>query len=194
MICTSLNRIRMHSPCSSGWSKLLAYLGKTKADAEPLPLVAVLDSNGLDDALWCLRVELQHASIWRLLAVHYARQVRHLMKGARQIQALDVAESYARGQASDVELYNAWVVSRADALNSADDAACHSAQSSVCDAVASAAQYASRAAARNAATATEESAVWAAARIKQAKDLRTILCYYNAEPGEEIHSWALVQS
>jgi len=49
---TTLNEIREHSPCKEGWEKLLAHLGKTKADAEPLHLLTVLESNGLDDALW----------------------------------------------------------------------------------------------------------------------------------------------
>ena len=52
---TTLNEIRAARPCKDGYEKLLAYLGKTKADYEPLPLLTILDSNGLDDALWCLR-------------------------------------------------------------------------------------------------------------------------------------------
>ena len=48
---TTLNEIREHSPCRDGWEKLLAHLGKTKADDEPLELLTILESNGLDDAL-----------------------------------------------------------------------------------------------------------------------------------------------
>jgi len=32
---TTLNKIRAHRPCTEGWQKLLAHLGKTKADAAP---------------------------------------------------------------------------------------------------------------------------------------------------------------
>ena len=53
---TTLKEIRAEGPCKPGWENLLDHLGKTKADDEPLPLLTVLDSNGLDDALWCLRV------------------------------------------------------------------------------------------------------------------------------------------
>jgi hypothetical protein len=53
---TTLNEIRTAGPCEDGWTKLLRHLGKTKVDDEPLPLLTVLESNGLDDALWCLRV------------------------------------------------------------------------------------------------------------------------------------------
>jgi hypothetical protein len=52
---TTLNLIRSHSPCTSRWEKLLKYLGKTKADDEPLSIATILESNGLDDAVWCLR-------------------------------------------------------------------------------------------------------------------------------------------
>ena len=59
---TTLNEIRAHAPCKDGWEKLLSSLGKTKADDEPLSLVTILESNGLDDALWCLRAK----SLYRL--------------------------------------------------------------------------------------------------------------------------------
>lgn len=52
---TTLDQIRAHSPCASGWKKLLAYLGKTSADSEPLAIATILESNGEDDAIWCLR-------------------------------------------------------------------------------------------------------------------------------------------
>jgi hypothetical protein len=54
---TTLNEIREKSPCEEGWSKLLKHLGKNKADDEPLHLLTILESNGLDDALWCLRAK-----------------------------------------------------------------------------------------------------------------------------------------
>ena len=119
MIYTTLNKIRQHSPCSDGWAKLLKHLGKTEADDEPLPMVAVLDSNGLDDALWCLRCIPEHDREWRLYAVWCARQVQHLMIDQRSLAALDVAERHARGNATDLELYAAgaaaWDAARAAA-------------------------------------------------------------------------------
>jgi hypothetical protein len=54
MTMTTLNAIREKSPCHSGWKNLLDHLGKTAADDEPLLLLTVLDSNGLEDALWVL--------------------------------------------------------------------------------------------------------------------------------------------
>lgn len=122
MICTTLNRIREHGPCAAGWEKLLAHLGKTTADDEPLAYAEILKSNGLDDALWCLCAEPQHSREWRLFAVRCARRVQHLMTDPRSIAALDVAERHAGGLATDDELAAAGDAARA-AANDAEWAA-----------------------------------------------------------------------
>ena len=101
---TTLNEIRKHNPCTDGWQKLLTYLGKTKADDEPLSLLTILDSNGIDDALWCLRAVEGYDREIRLFAVWCARQVQHLLKDQRSLDALDVAERYANGEATEAEL------------------------------------------------------------------------------------------
>ena len=108
MITTTLNKIRQHRPCKDGWERLLKNLGKTKADDEALPLLAVLDIVGLNDALWCARACPEHDKEWRLFAVWCARQVQHLMTDERSIAAIDTAERYADGKATDKELHEAW--------------------------------------------------------------------------------------
>jgi len=125
---TTLNKIRAKSPCTEGWKKLLAHLGKTKADDEALSIITILDSNGLDDALWCLRAVEGSDKEIRLYAAWCARQVQHLMTDRRSLNALDVAERYANGLATDKELaaasaaaWSAW--SAADAWSAAEDAA-----------------------------------------------------------------------
>jgi hypothetical protein len=107
-VCTTLNAIRANSPCADGWAKLLAHLGKTGADDAPLPLVTILDSNGLEDALWALRAVKGHEREMRLFAVWCARQVQHLVTDPRSVAALDVAERYAAGLATREELEAAW--------------------------------------------------------------------------------------
>src|SRR5574343_421222 len=131
MPTTTLNAIREHGPCADGWRKLLTHLGKTAADDEPLSLLTILDSNGLDDALWCLRAMPEHNKHWRLYAVWCARQVQHLMTDARSVAALDVAERHAHGTASDQEFAAAgdaardaaWAAARDAARDAAGDAA-----------------------------------------------------------------------
>ena len=123
MITTTLNKIRECQPFSDGWKKLLAHLGKTEADDEPLPFAVIVESNGLDDALWCCRAAPEHDKDWRLFAVWCARQVQHLMKDQRSIDALDVAEKFANGLATRDELAAAWSAANGAAWSAARDAA-----------------------------------------------------------------------
>ena len=51
----TLNQIKKHGPCRLGWNTLLASLNKTHADDDPINIMDILKSNGLDDAVWCLR-------------------------------------------------------------------------------------------------------------------------------------------
>jgi hypothetical protein len=101
---TTLNEIRSHRPCHEGWAKLLRTLNKTQADDEPIGIVEILDSNGMDDALWCLRAVKDHDREIRLFAVWCARQVEHLMTDRRSKDALNVAERFAIGEAKQEEL------------------------------------------------------------------------------------------
>ena len=167
----TLNKIKARNPCEDGWKKLLTYQCKTKSDDEEFPLADVLKSNGFDDALWCVRCLPEHNKKWRLLAVKFARQAQHLMTDQRSIQALDIAEKHARGDASDDELKAA-----ADAAWAGEAAA----RAAAARAVARAAwageaaawvgdKAADRAAARAAAKAAE-AAAWAARAADRAAD------------------------
>ena len=49
-ITTTLNRIRAHYPCQSGWTTLLKGLNKTAPDDEPPPFSRIVEINGLSDA------------------------------------------------------------------------------------------------------------------------------------------------
>lgn len=156
-ITTTLARIRAQGPCEDGWRKLLAGLGKTKADDEPLPFARIVEINGIDDASWCCRAEPDHDREWRLFAVWCARQVQHLMKDQRSIDALDVAERYANGEATEQELEMA----RAAAWDAARDAAWGAAYA--------AARAAELATAWDAARAAALVTAWDAARAAQTK-------------------------
>ena len=163
MIYTTLNKIRDRSPCEDGWKKLLKYLGKTHADDELLALSVILDSNGLNDALWCLRSVPEENRRWRKLAVAYARTVQHLMTDPRSVDALDVADRHADGDATDAELRTAWDAEWAAAWDAAWDAA------------RAAAWDAARAAAWDAARAAAWDAAWDAARDRMSDMLRECL-------------------
>ena len=77
MMCTTtLNKIRANHPCLNGWQKLLAHLGKKTANDDLLTFQTILESNGLDDALWCLRAsdatEFEMRKFARLAALDIA--------------------------------------------------------------------------------------------------------------------------
>jgi len=160
---TTLNRIREHGPCADGWRKLLAHLGKSSADDEPLDLLTILDSNGLDDALWCLRTMPEHNRHWRLYAVWCARQVQHLMTDPRSIAALRAKELWIDGRLTDEELAAARDAARAAARDAARDAAGTAAWAAAWAAARAAAWDAARAAAWDAARAAAGDAAWDAA-------------------------------
>ena len=149
---TTLNEIRAHAPCKGGWEKLLAHLGKTKADDEPLALLTVLESNGLDDALWCLRA----ASLDRL-SRHFqawcAEKVLHHFEAERpgDMRVRDQIAMLRNDEATDLERAAASVAARAAASVAARDAA------------EAAARAAARDAARDAAQAAAWDPAWAAA-------------------------------
>jgi hypothetical protein len=106
-LTTTLNRIRAHKPCADGWRTLLAGLGKTEADDEPLPYATILRINGIEAALWACRAEPQYAREWRLYAVWCARQCVTADSDPRSLAAIDVAERFERGEATADELASA---------------------------------------------------------------------------------------
>jgi hypothetical protein len=163
-IYTTLNRIRAHKPCAPVWENLLAGLGKTEADEEPLPYARIVEINGINDALWACRSEPQYAREWRLFAVWCARQVEHLMKDQRSRDALVVAERHANGEASDKELAAARAAARDAAWAAAWDAALAAL------AAALAAEDAAEDAAYAAARAAAEAAAWAPRAAWDARD------------------------
>ena len=150
---TTLNAIRKASPCENGWLKLLKHLGKTKADDEPLDLLTVLDSNGLDDALWVMSYAKPDDRLARHFQAWCAEQVLHIFEAARP------DDSRVRDQ---IEMLR-----RDDATKAERDAAWH--------ATWHAAEAAAWAAARDAAKAAAWDAAWHAARDAQESRLRKML-------------------
>ncbi len=102
----------------------------------------------------------------RLFAVRCARRVQHLMTDPRSVAALDVAERYAKGGATDDELSAAlaaaWAARDASWAARAEASAARDAASAAARAVARAEVWAAEAAARDAASAASWAASWAA--------------------------------
>ena len=176
---TTLKKIKEHNPCSGGWQKLLSHLHKTKAADEPLSILTILDSNGVEDAIWALRAVDGYDKEIRLFAVWCARRVQHLMKDERSIKAIDVAEAYANGKATKEELAAALDAAWDAALDAESDAAWDAARAAAWDATldaeSDAAWDAARAAAWAAESDAESDAAGDAERAAQEQEFRRML-------------------
>lgn len=120
MLYTTLKQIKKCGPCGQdpepdgslrGWLKLLSYLGKTYSDDEPLGFDVILESNGLDDALWCLRSVDGYDREIRLLACDYAEHVlpiyEKIYPDTRLRNFITTWRKYANGEATIEELHAA---------------------------------------------------------------------------------------
>ncbi|VBK79139.1 hypothetical protein [Burkholderia pseudomallei] len=173
----TLAALRKAGACYEGYNKLVRSIqGKAfsaedadrnsyipfKHDAE-IPLLDILKSNGLDDALWTLRCISGADRDLRLFAVWCARQVEHIMQDQRSKDALNVAERFANGKATDEERVAAWAAARDAAWDAAWAAARDAARAAAWAAARDAARAAAWAAAWAARVAARDAA-WAAAR------------------------------
>jgi len=127
MLYTTLNKLQRHDPCISGKERLLAYLGKTETDDEPLALKTILESNGIRDALWCLCGVDGHDKEIRLFAIWCARQVEHFDKSGASKALNDANEAYVNWQITTSAWARALTSAWARALTSARAAAWYSA-------------------------------------------------------------------
>jgi hypothetical protein len=92
------------------------FLRKTEADDEPLAILAILESNGINDALWALRAVDGKDRDIRLMAADFAESVLHLFEAKfpnddRPMKSIQAARDYANG------------LIQLDALKAASDAA-----------------------------------------------------------------------
>lgn len=156
----TLEEAREKGACIEGHNSVVCYLTGREYDDEideyiqhdaTVSILDVLESNGLNDALWALRYVKGRDRDIRLYAVWCARQVQHPMDDQRSIDALDVAEKYANGKATERELSDArdaaW-----DAINATAFASSWAAAFAAANAAASAAEWAAETAASSAAT------------------------------------------
>ena len=174
---TTLARIRAASPCEDGWRKLLGSLGKTGADDEPLDLLTVLDSNGLDDALWVLSFAMPDDRLERHFRAWCAEQVLHLFEAERpnDTRVRDQIAMLRNDEADDAARDAAWAAARVAARVAAWDAAWAAARAAARAAAWDAAWDAAWAAARVAARVAAWAAARAAARDAQERQLRRML-------------------
>ena len=145
MITITMNKIRAHSPLESGLEKLLEAKGLDFDPDTEFPLSDVLDSNGLDDTIWCLRCLPDHEKLRRAYARWVALDVIHLWDAPPVVyQYLETGDE------------------------SLSEAAMSAARAARAMSAARAARAASEDAARAASAAARADAAWAAARARNA--------------------------
>ena len=120
---TTLAIIRPHQPCTSGWEKLLRHLGPNYPQDKVIDFGTILESNGLDGALWGLRAVLPEQEkdrdrLARLFACARAESVLHIWEAKfpddkRPREAIAVSRRFALGQATQQELAAAGAAARA---------------------------------------------------------------------------------
>ena len=185
----TLKQLRDAGACVGGYNKLVCSLQGKEFDPDrtnyiryahkdPIPLEYIAESNGVVDAIWCLRAIPCCERDARLFSVWCARQVQHLMTDERSLAALDVAERYANVDATREELDAAW-----DAAAWA--AAWYAARAAARDAACAAAWAAARDAAMDAAMDAASSAAWDAAWDAQ-KEMFIKMCRGEA-PWQQEH-------
>ena len=141
---TTLQSIKDKQPCSDGWKKLLNHLGKTSADEEPLDFSTILESNGIEDAVWCLCTLPYKDRCLFLMEVAYKVLPlfeERLPEDKRPREALEAVQKYYDGSITEEELKKA----AADAAAAAAYAyaAAYAVYAAAYAAAASAAAYAS---------------------------------------------------
>jgi len=167
---TTLGKIREYNPCKSGWWKLLHSLNMTPGNydkGKEVTILEILESNGVEDAFWCLRT--QEYKDYCIILADVAESVLHIFEkdnpgDKRPRKAIEGVRAYHRGEITkkDLEVLaadaadaaaataydDAYAAAYATAYAAADDAADAAAYADADDAA-----YAAADAAADAATA-----------------------------------------
>ena len=134
---TTFKLLREANACKPSYVKFAEAIGGVKAygDSTPIPLSKILEVNGLDDALWCLKCVLPEETaardkLVRLLACDCAERVlpifeRTYPQDARPRQAIETARLFAAGLATKEQVASAaaWAGEAAEAAWAAAGAA-----------------------------------------------------------------------
>ncbi len=112
---TTLDELQKHKACKDRYQILTAALGPKWSNKKRIPLVTILETNGLDDALWSLRADLASDAecTSRLLACRFCRAVLPIFESKfpddpRIRNTIETAERFAQGKATGKELAATW--------------------------------------------------------------------------------------
>lgn len=175
---TTLRKIKECRPCKDGWKKLLSNVNND-LDAK-LTIKQILDSNGIEDAIWALKAINDQENI-RLFACDVAESVLHIYEerypdDKRPREAIEASKRFANNEITKKELQiienNAY-----EASKDAADAATFNAANAA-DAVADVVAYDAIVNATYTAADAVADAADAAARKKQWDKIEKLLLKY----------------
>jgi hypothetical protein len=150
MLHTTLQLCKEKSACPEGFKNLKKSLGKDHSKTDLIPLTHIIESNGLQDALWALRATVEDSDyLAREFAIFCARQSLPIYEAkhpedSRVRDCIDASERYNN---KEITLEELWVFRKAaDAVASAAvaSAAVESAAESAAEAAYWAAYWTSR--------------------------------------------------
>jgi hypothetical protein len=125
-LTTTFTLLRRARACTSRYKFLRESLKDVKDD-EPINLLTILETNGLDDALWALCATAENCDkVARLMAADFADQVIPIWKkysqDIRPQLAIKAARDFAEGRITRDELTAAEAAARAAARAAAEAA------------------------------------------------------------------------
>ncbi len=86
---------------------LLEFLGKTGPDDDRLSLLTILESNGFEDAVWCLRAVDGYDREKRAFMAECVRKLEEFFSSSVYCDFLLKLEAYGRGETSEEEFVEA---------------------------------------------------------------------------------------
>lgn len=108
---TTLRKLRKAGACENGYKQLRGALGKRWKYDTPIPLTRILESNGIDDAMWALRTvpdidrELRHFTCDCAERALPAFAKSHDEKKAERLRnTIDAYRRFANGEIAFVTL------------------------------------------------------------------------------------------
>jgi hypothetical protein len=110
ILTTTLRLLRNAHACTPRYMFLRDALGPKYGDNKPINLLAILEINGLDDALWALQATAQNCDmVARLTASDFAARIlpfwkKMYPKDDRPEKAIKAARDFARGKITSEEL------------------------------------------------------------------------------------------
>jgi len=145
---TTFQTIKDHRPCNEGWKKLIKF-HQPKSLKQEVSFAEILRSNGIEDAVWALRVIEDKKKVMRFSA-DVAESVLHIFEehypdNKAPRECIDAIRGYVAGTVTAVELEK-----KRYAAADADDAAAYAAADAADAAYAAYAAYAAAAAAADA--------------------------------------------